>query len=36
MRAEAGDAEEAAMMSVFKTLPIIMARSLGDCVKILK
>ena len=30
MRAEAGEAEEAAMMSVFKTLPIIMARSLGD------
>ena len=31
MSAEAGEADDAAKISVFNTLPIIMARSLGDC-----
>lgn len=30
IRAEAGEADDAARISVFNTLPIIMARSLGD------
>lgn len=30
IRADAGDADDAAKIKVFKTLPIIMARSLGD------
>ena len=32
IRAEAGDADDAARISVFNTLPIIIALSLGDCI----